>query len=472
MASMQQASGRVFLSYRREDTQGTARHLRERLVDRLGADRVFMDIDSIEIGVDFTKAIVDAVSVSDVFLALIGRRWVSVVDEQGQRRLDRSGDFVVLEIATALARGIRVIPVLVDGADMPRSSELPPSIESLAVRNAIRLSHESFRSDVNRLLDRLTRLLDGSATPAHQRPTGGRVPNAFRDPADDVSQTDTSSVEPHQRQVTQPSALPARTPEFTRAASFEPVHRSEPRPRRSRLLVIAALLASAAVVGGVVLVKFVAEGGGDQTNSSCGALDADFTNGSKYPQFATAHMPTEPEYTRDGLVVVGAPGSDVRTDFQGSVTAAFVSIPVRGDFTLETSVTVDPTKSYQAAGLLIMVDQLNYVRLERGHGTFDAIAFEFSTNGEHVKLTTPFANEPGSGAVIRTSADAVDLRLQRNGSAITGEWRTAGARQWEALPGSAQLVGEATAGMSVLNTPIPSSPLSAVFRELSVVCAE
>ncbi|MFD4439995.1 toll/interleukin-1 receptor domain-containing protein [Nocardia sp. NPDC058519] len=322
---MQQASGRVFLSYRREDTQGTARHLRERLVDRLGADRVFMDIDSIEIGVDFTKAIVDAVSVSDVFLALIGRRWVSVVDEQGQRRLDRSGDFVVLEIATALARGIRVIPVLVDGADMPRSSELPPSIESLAVRNAIRLSHESFRSDVNRLLDRLTMLLDGSATPAErvpptplapEHPTRGRVPNAFRDHADDVSRADTSSVEPHQRQVTQPSARPARTPEFVRAASFEPVHLSEPRRRRSRLLVIAALLASAAVVGGVVLVRFVAEGGGGQANSACGALNADFTNGSEYPQFATAHMPTEPEYTRDGLVVVGAPGSDVRTDFK------------------------------------------------------------------------------------------------------------------------------------------------------------
>ncbi|MGW6696240.1 toll/interleukin-1 receptor domain-containing protein [Nocardia sp. NPDC055049] len=311
MASMQQASGRVFLSYRREDTQGTARHLRERLVDRLGADRVFMDIDSIEIGVDFTKAIVDAVGVSDVFLALIGRRWVSVVDEHGHRRLDRSGDFVVIEIATALARGIRVIPVLVDGADMPRRSELPPSIKSLAVRNAIRLSHESFRSDVNRLLDRLTMLLDGSATPAeHVRPTalaseyptGGRVPDAIREPADDVSKSDTSSVEPHQRQVTQPSARPARTPEFTRAASFEPVHQSEPQRRRSRLLVIAAILASAAVVGGVVLVKFVA--GGDQTNSSCGALDADFTNGSKYPQFATAHLPTEPEYTRDGLLIV------------------------------------------------------------------------------------------------------------------------------------------------------------------------
>ncbi|MGW6696239.1 hypothetical protein [Nocardia sp. NPDC055049] len=149
-----------------------------------------------------------------------------------------------------------------------------------------------------------------------------------------------------------------------------------------------------------------------------------------------------------------------------------MSVPVRDDFVLETSVTVDPTKSYQAAGLLIMVDQLNYARLERGHGTFDAIAFEFSINGEHVKLTTPYADEAGSGAVVRTSADAVDLRLQRNGSAITGEWRAAGARQWEALPGSAQLAGEATAGMSVLNTPTPGSPLSAMFREMSVLCAE
>lgn len=139
---------RVFLSYRREET----RHIAGRIADRIGPDRVFMDVDSIEPGVDFGVAIAGAVESCEVLVAVIGQEWLTSADHRGRRRLDDPDDFVVLEIGTALRRSIRVIPVLVDGAYMPRRDELPPALESLARRNAVRIDHESFSADIGRLL--------------------------------------------------------------------------------------------------------------------------------------------------------------------------------------------------------------------------------------------------------------------------------------------------------------------------------
>jgi hypothetical protein len=111
-----------------------------------------MDVDSIDPGLDFGEAIQLAVGRCQVVLALIGAGWVGVVDERGQRRLEDPDDLVALEVKAALQRGIRVIPVLVDGAAAPRQDELPPSLAPLAWRNAIRLDHETFRTDIDPLL--------------------------------------------------------------------------------------------------------------------------------------------------------------------------------------------------------------------------------------------------------------------------------------------------------------------------------
>jgi hypothetical protein len=159
----------VFLSYRREDTQHIAGRLADRLVDQFGAEQVFMDVDSIEPGTDFVEAIELALSRSKVLILMIGPSWVDVVDEQGDRRIDDPNDFVVLEIRAALERGIRVIPVLTDSARLPRRDELPPGLQLLARRNAIRLDHESFRSDVTQLI-----AVVGSIVPIpHGTPTVG-----------------------------------------------------------------------------------------------------------------------------------------------------------------------------------------------------------------------------------------------------------------------------------------------------------
>ena len=142
----------VFLSYRRDDTRHLAGRVYDRLVERFGNVRVFMDVDSIEPGLDFASAIDSAVASCGVMLVLIGRRWLSAHDEHGR--------FVVLEIAAALQEGVRVLPVLVDGAPSPRVSDLPELLQPLARRQAIRLDHDTFRSDVEALLTAVDRVLE------------------------------------------------------------------------------------------------------------------------------------------------------------------------------------------------------------------------------------------------------------------------------------------------------------------------
>jgi WD40 repeat protein len=146
------ASGRVFISYRRQETSGWARLLQDRLATRFGEEQVFMDVDTIGLGVDFAKVITQAVSTCRVLLAVIGPRWLTATDEEGQRRLDDPDDMIRLEIAAALERDILVIPILVEGAVMPRRQELPDTLAGLVRRNALSLRHDSFRSDVDRLL--------------------------------------------------------------------------------------------------------------------------------------------------------------------------------------------------------------------------------------------------------------------------------------------------------------------------------
>jgi len=160
------ASGRIFLSYRRDDTRLMAGRLFDRLAERFGKANVFMDVNSIEPGIDFGEAIERAVAGCDVLLALIGRTWLSSMDEHGQRRFDDPADLVLLEIKSALDRDIRVIPVLVDGAVAPRRQDLPGILAPLARRNAIRLDHETFRTDMGPLME----VLDQAVGPNSAHP--------------------------------------------------------------------------------------------------------------------------------------------------------------------------------------------------------------------------------------------------------------------------------------------------------------
>jgi|GEM_PF-1555432 len=160
----------IFISYRREESAGHAGRIYDRLRERFGRDRVFMDVSAIEPGVDFVEAIDRAVGSCAVLLVIIGRRWLDCTDRAGQRRLDDPRDFIRLEVGTALRRNIRVIPVLVQDAAMPGEGDLPDDLKLLARRNAIEINDTHWDSDLAQLVETLVRVLGESAAPA---PTGG-----------------------------------------------------------------------------------------------------------------------------------------------------------------------------------------------------------------------------------------------------------------------------------------------------------
>ncbi len=139
--------GRVFISYRRQDSAWPARQLYEALAARFGAPKIFKDVDDIEPGEDFVDKITAAVARCDVLLALIGPHWMSMVDGQGRRRLDDPEDFVRIEIGAALARGVRVIPILIDGAPMPAATELTPDLAPMVRRQAVAIDPVSFNTE-------------------------------------------------------------------------------------------------------------------------------------------------------------------------------------------------------------------------------------------------------------------------------------------------------------------------------------
>ena len=174
--------GGIFISYRREESAAQAGRLYDRLSDRFGEDRVFMDVDSIAIGTDFTRAVIRAVSGCNILLALIGRDWPAITDSTGRRRIDDPDDFVRVEIETALQRDIRVVPVLVDGAVLPQAGDLPPSLRSLIQRQALGLSHAGFRLEVSRLIAAVEEVLGAEPGRTATQAGGGSQATAKTQP--------------------------------------------------------------------------------------------------------------------------------------------------------------------------------------------------------------------------------------------------------------------------------------------------
>jgi tetratricopeptide (TPR) repeat protein len=168
----------IFISYRREDASADAGRIRDWLLRQFGEERVFFDVDSIRPGSDFHRELEHALRKSSVFLPVIGRSWLGTTSESGIRRLDDPTDFVRVEIGSALARAdILLIPVLVQGAEIPRAEELPPDLQDLVKRQVCRISHEHFGSDMRRLIQVIERAHSGviaeTAPPEATAPTAG-----------------------------------------------------------------------------------------------------------------------------------------------------------------------------------------------------------------------------------------------------------------------------------------------------------
>ena len=170
------AASRIFISYRRTEADFPAGWLYDNLVAQFGRDQIFKDVDSIEPGEDFAEVIADAVGSCDVLLVLIGDRWLTITDEDGKRRLDDPTDLIRLEIEAALARDVRVIPILVGRTGMPPAEQLPASLVRLARRQALELSPSRFKSDMARLLRALDKTLKEEQTRRGvEEPSDGRI---------------------------------------------------------------------------------------------------------------------------------------------------------------------------------------------------------------------------------------------------------------------------------------------------------
>ncbi len=165
----------IFISYRRNDSQGEAGRLFDDLANHFGEHSVFMDVAAIEAGRDFRKAIEEGVAKCGVLLVVIGLEWLDAKDGAGIRRLNDPSDFVRIETASALKRDIPVIPVLVRGARMPSAEQLPPELKELAYRNCSELTHARWKSDVQLLTEALRRLLADSGEAGTRAPAGAAI---------------------------------------------------------------------------------------------------------------------------------------------------------------------------------------------------------------------------------------------------------------------------------------------------------
>lgn len=147
---------KIFVSYRRADCQYQADRLREDLKPFVTADEdVFIDIHNIPPGENFVRYLDMKVSECDLFFALIGPFWLGIRNPDGGRRLDDPNDFVRIEIASALKRKIRVVPLLLDNAVMPAANDLPEDLRELSELNGVVIKRDTFETDVERLTGRL-----------------------------------------------------------------------------------------------------------------------------------------------------------------------------------------------------------------------------------------------------------------------------------------------------------------------------
>jgi hypothetical protein len=167
-------AGNIFINYRRGDDPGFTQALFSRLEQAFPPERLFMDVDNIAPGLDFMQVLNDEVARCDVLIAVIGKNWLGAADESGERRLDNPDDFVRIEIESALSQKKRVIPVLVNDAKMPRSTELPEGLKPFARCNAVRLTHERFRADTQGLIEALEDVLSEAEAARKAEDDAGR----------------------------------------------------------------------------------------------------------------------------------------------------------------------------------------------------------------------------------------------------------------------------------------------------------
>ena len=148
----------IFISYRRDDSRHAAGRLGDDLAAVFGAPSIFRDVESIAPGVDFEVALDQALANCAVMLVVIGPRWATITDREGRRRLDQPGDWIRIEVARALERNVRLIPVMLEDTPLPDVAALPSELRGLVRRQTLPLSDGRWKGDVARLVETLERI--------------------------------------------------------------------------------------------------------------------------------------------------------------------------------------------------------------------------------------------------------------------------------------------------------------------------
>lgn len=176
----------IFISYRREHTAVVVGRLHDRLADHFGAGQIVRDIETVDAGGDFDQRIDEVVGSSAALLAIISDRWLLDRNPVGKRPIGVPRDWVEREIEVALRRpDVLVIPVLIEGATLPGEQELPYSIRSLAMRDAMHLSDEGWNDEMGKLIGVLEEAVgpQGRASAAAALPPGAQAAPAAAAPA-------------------------------------------------------------------------------------------------------------------------------------------------------------------------------------------------------------------------------------------------------------------------------------------------
>jgi hypothetical protein len=245
----------IFISYRRVGALVHARALFERLRHEFGPNEVFIDLEGVDYGLDFVDILNEQLNGCQVMLALIDPQWATATDRQGRRRIDRENDYVRTEITTALARGIRTVPILIDGAEMPDSSDLPEPLRPLVRRNALILDFNRFDAEVSRLIGVIRKLLSSSSLGVHLEPDllkrqdpelHQRGPDASQQDQKERRQAGQSGEHPAQQSESRPTL---EEPRVAATFSLSAAGPSLPPPNR-----FAGVKRYAAIVIGVLLL--------------------------------------------------------------------------------------------------------------------------------------------------------------------------------------------------------------------------
>ena len=182
---------KIFISYRRDDSAGSAGRLYDHLEINLGKQIIFQDVDSIPLGSNFEEIIEESIDKCDIVLAVIGRNYIKIVDDAGKRKIQNPNDFVNIELTLANKFNKKVIPILVDNALMPSEEDLPKNLSFLSKLNAFSIRHDKWRDDVINLADTLKLILTESEENRKLKNTINKTSALLRGLAEQDIDTDT-----------------------------------------------------------------------------------------------------------------------------------------------------------------------------------------------------------------------------------------------------------------------------------------